>query len=148
MAFAPMHLKGYAALPAARGCNWGIESLGTTERYRQISWRKALYLEGKTRLTTSDLSPKEATHMSGEVKYIGMDVHKEAIVIAVRNGSGKLVMDSIVEPKPAAYWSLSTACRGKRMSRGKKVPGRLGSTICSSPTCSKCWSAIPVATPY
>jgi hypothetical protein len=27
--------------------------------------------------------PKEATQMSHEVKYIGMDVHKEAIVIAV-----------------------------------------------------------------
>jgi hypothetical protein len=43
----------------------------------------AVYLEGKTRLTTSDLSPKEATQMSRDVKYIGMDVHKEAIVIAV-----------------------------------------------------------------
>ena len=48
-----------------------IESLGTTEKYRQISWRKALYLEGKTRLMTSDLSPKEATHMSRDIKYIG-----------------------------------------------------------------------------
>lgn len=27
--------------------------------------------------------------MSHKVKYIGMDVHKEAIVIAVLNGSGK-----------------------------------------------------------
>jgi hypothetical protein len=32
--------------------------------------------------------------MSHEVKYIGMDVHKEAIVIAVLNGSGKLVMET------------------------------------------------------
>jgi hypothetical protein len=32
--------------------------------------------------------------MSHDVKYIGMDVHKEAIVIAVLNGSGKLVMES------------------------------------------------------
>jgi len=37
--------------------------------------------------------------MSRDVKYIGMDVHKEAIVIAVLNGSGKLVMESIVETK-------------------------------------------------
>jgi len=28
----------------------------------------ALYLEGKTPLKTSDLSPKEATHMSRDVK--------------------------------------------------------------------------------
>jgi hypothetical protein len=34
--------------------------------------------------------------MSSEIKYIGMDVHKEAITIAVRNGSGKLVMESII----------------------------------------------------
>jgi len=35
--------------------------------------------------------------MSRDVKYVGMDVHKEAVVIAVLNGSGKLVMESIVE---------------------------------------------------
>jgi hypothetical protein len=30
-----------------------------------------------------------------EIKYIGMDVHKEAISIAILNGSGKLVMESV-----------------------------------------------------
>jgi len=35
--------------------------------------------------------------MSRDIKYIGMDVHKGAIVIAVLNGSGKLVMESVVE---------------------------------------------------
>jgi len=33
------------------------------------------------------------------VKYIGMDVHKEAISIAVLNSSGKLVMESIIETR-------------------------------------------------
>jgi transposase len=33
------------------------------------------------------------------VKYIGMDVHKEAISIAVLNSSGKLVMEGIIETK-------------------------------------------------
>ena len=33
------------------------------------------------------------------IKYIGMDVHKEAISIAVMNGEGKLVMESIIETK-------------------------------------------------
>jgi hypothetical protein len=28
------------------------------------------------------------------IKYIGMDVHKETISIAVMNGDGKLVMES------------------------------------------------------
>src|SRR5882724_6983715 len=54
----------------------------------------AFYLEGKTSVDTNDLSPKEATAMSRDIKYIGMDVHKEAIVIAVLNGSGKLVMET------------------------------------------------------
>ena len=36
---------------------------------------------------------------SSDVKYIGLDVHKEAIAIAVLNGAGKLVTESIVETK-------------------------------------------------
>ena len=34
-----------------------------------------------------------------DVKYIGMDVHKEAISIAVLNFSGKLVMECTIETK-------------------------------------------------
>ncbi len=30
-------------------------------------------------------------------KYIGMDVHKESISIAVMNGAGKIVMECIIE---------------------------------------------------
>ena len=37
--------------------------------------------------------------LSVEVKYIGMDVHKEAIAIAVMNEAGKVVMESIIETK-------------------------------------------------
>ena len=33
------------------------------------------------------------------VKYIGMDVHKETISIAVMKGEGKLMMESIIETK-------------------------------------------------
>jgi hypothetical protein len=40
--------------------------------------------------------------MSRDIKYIGMDVHKEAIVIAVQNGSGKLIMETIVETKASS----------------------------------------------
>jgi len=32
-------------------------------------------------------------------KYIGMDVHKESISIAVRNSAGKVVMESVIETK-------------------------------------------------
>jgi hypothetical protein len=37
--------------------------------------------------------------MSRDIKYIGMDVLKEAIVIAVLDHSGKLLMESILEAK-------------------------------------------------
>ena len=32
-------------------------------------------------------------------KYIGMDVHKETISIAVLDSAGKLVMESVIETK-------------------------------------------------
>lgn len=32
-------------------------------------------------------------------KYIGMDVHKEVISMAVMNGDGKLMMESLIETK-------------------------------------------------
>ena len=40
-------------------------------------------------------NPSRKEHL----KYIGMDVHKETISIAVRNSSGKLVMECIIETK-------------------------------------------------
>jgi transposase len=62
----------------------------------------ALYLEGKIPVDANDLSLKEATRMSRDVKYIGMDVHTEAVVIAVRNSRRQLVMESIVETKASS----------------------------------------------
>jgi hypothetical protein len=32
-------------------------------------------------------------------KYIGMDVHKESISIAVMNAAGKMVMECVIETK-------------------------------------------------
>jgi transposase len=73
----------------------------------------ALCLEGKIPVDANDLSPKEATEMSRDIKYIGMDVHKEATVIAVRNGSGKLVMESIVETKASSILQFIHGLRGE-----------------------------------
>src|SRR6476660_1896509 len=73
----------------------------------------ALYLEGKTPLIANDLSPKEATHMSRDIKYIGMDVHKEAVVIAVRNSTGQLVMESIVETKTSSLLQFIHGLKGE-----------------------------------
>ena len=51
--------------------------------------------------------------MSHEVKYIGMDVHKEAIVIAVQNESGKLVMESVIETKASSILQFLHGLRGE-----------------------------------
>ena len=51
--------------------------------------------------------------MSRDIKYIGMDVHKEAIVIAVLNNSGKLVMESIVETKASSILQFIHGLQGE-----------------------------------
>ena len=51
--------------------------------------------------------------MSRDIKYIGMDVHKEAIVIAVLNGSGKLVMETILETKASSILQFIHGLRGE-----------------------------------
>ena len=51
--------------------------------------------------------------MSSNVKYIGLDVHKEAISIAVLNGAGKLVMESIIETKAITLVQFLQGLRGE-----------------------------------
>jgi len=51
--------------------------------------------------------------MSRDLKYIGMDVHQEAIVIAVLNGSGKLVMESVVETQGSSVLQFIHGLRGE-----------------------------------
>ena len=51
--------------------------------------------------------------MSCDIKYIGMDWHKEAAVIAVLSGSGKLVMESIVETKASSIVQFIHGLRGE-----------------------------------
>src|ERR1700739_3644710 len=50
---------------------------------------------------------------SSNVKYIGLDVHKEATTVAVRNAAGKLVMESIVETKARTLIDLLDGLRGE-----------------------------------
>jgi transposase len=47
------------------------------------------------------------------IKYIGMDVHKEAIAIAVMNGDGKVVMESIIETKASTIVQFFLGLRGE-----------------------------------
>src|SRR5271170_8046499 len=46
------------------------------------------------------------------MKYIGMDVHKEAISIAALNSSGKLVMESVIETKAITVIDFLKGLRG------------------------------------
>src|SRR5271167_1523711 len=47
-----------------------------------------------------------------DIKYIGMDVHKVAIAIAVMNGEGKVVMESIIETKAITILQFIQGLRG------------------------------------
>src|SRR6202790_3109717 len=46
------------------------------------------------------------------VKYIGMDVQKESISIAVMNGAGKMVMECVIETKASVILELIHGLRG------------------------------------
>jgi Transposase len=48
-----------------------------------------------------------------DTKYIGMDVHKESISIAVRNGAGKLMMESVIETKASTILDFVQGLRGE-----------------------------------
>ena len=45
-------------------------------------------------------------------KYIGMDVHKESISIAVRNDAGKIVMECVIETKASMVLQFLDGLRG------------------------------------
>ena len=45
-------------------------------------------------------------------KYIGMDVHKESISIAVRNGAGKIAMEGVIETKASMILQFINGLRG------------------------------------
>ena len=51
--------------------------------------------------------------LSSNLKYIGLDVHKEAIAIAVLNDTGKLVMNSIIETKASTLLDFLRGLRGE-----------------------------------
>jgi hypothetical protein len=55
---------------------------------------------------------KGTPFMTSSVKYIGMDVHKESISIAVRNSVGKVVMESVIETKASMILQFIDGLRG------------------------------------
>jgi hypothetical protein len=51
--------------------------------------------------------------MISSTKYIGMDVHKESITIAVRNAAGKIVMECVIETKANTILQFFDGLRGE-----------------------------------
>ena len=45
-------------------------------------------------------------------QYIGMDVHKESISIAVRNAAGKVVMECVIETKASTIVQFIDGLQG------------------------------------
>ena len=50
--------------------------------------------------------------MSSSIKYVGMDVHKQTISIAVRNAAGKIVMECVIETKASTILQFFDGLRG------------------------------------
>jgi transposase len=50
--------------------------------------------------------------MTSSKKYIGMDVHKESISIAVMNAAGKMVMECVIETKASMILQFIDGLRG------------------------------------
>ena len=57
-------------------------------------------------------------------KYIGMDVHKESISIAVMNAAGKLVMECVIETKASMILQFINGLRGDVRVTFEEGPGR------------------------
>ena len=86
--------------------------------------------------------------MSRDVKYIGMDVHKEAIVIAVLNDSGKSIIESIVETKASSILQFIHGLGGELHVTWEEGTWAawLYDLLCLR--WNRLWSAIRAAMPY
>src|SRR5271165_2798946 len=51
--------------------------------------------------------------MTSNIKYVGMDVHKQSISIAVRNAAGKIVMECVIETKANTILQFFDGLRGE-----------------------------------
>src|ERR1700724_2752184 len=55
---------------------------------------------------------QKGTPLMNSRKYIGMDVHKESISIAVSNDAGKIVMECVIETKASTILQFIDGLRG------------------------------------
>jgi transposase len=47
------------------------------------------------------------------LRYVGMDIHKDTLVMVVLNGQGKVVMESIIETKALTVLEFFKGLRGR-----------------------------------
>ena len=52
---------------------------------------------------------KEAAYMDS-AKYLGLDVHKESISIAVLNAAGKIIMEGVIQTKAIVASKCGASC--------------------------------------
>jgi len=105
---------------------------------RKVSERMTLYLEGKTPVSVM-FFPQGGNCTGRDVKYIGMDVHKEAPAIAVLNDSGKPVMESIVETKASSILPVYPRSAGRvACDLGRRDLGGLAVRSAAAPSRTAC----------
>src|SRR6516162_10371955 len=73
-------------------------------------YKRAPLLEYGFECSAQPLQRRSALMTS--TKYIGMDVHKESISIAVMNSIGKVVMESVIETKASMILQFIDGLRG------------------------------------
>ena len=84
-------------------------------------------------------------------KYIGMDVHKESISIAVMNGAGRIVMECVIATKASMILQFIDGLRGDLQVTFEEgtsaawlydLPGTGGKSRRPSRTTTRCWNCI------
>jgi hypothetical protein len=66
--------------------------------------------------------------MTSNIKYVGMDVHKQSISIAIRNAAGKIVMECVTETKASTILQFFDGLRGDVQATFEEGPRRPGCT--------------------
>jgi hypothetical protein len=72
----------------------------------------------------------DSTLSMDSVKYIGMDVHTETISITVRNSTGKLVMECVIETKASTILQFFQGLSGSLQVTFEEVLRRPGCMTC------------------
>ena len=65
-----------------------------------------------------------------DTKYIGMDVHRESISIAVMNSAGKIVLECVIETKASIILQFIDGLRGQLHVTLEEGTGLRGYTTC------------------